>query len=65
MEKPKIYFTEQPPSEEEVRAYLSNYFDESILDYVFFVYRIKIEDGKCFMIIMTIIQTFIWILRVI
>ena len=48
LEKPKIYFTEQPPGEEEVKAYLSNYFDESILDYVFFVYRIKIEDGKCF-----------------
>lgn len=48
LEKPKIYFTEQPPGEEEVKAYLSNYFDESILDYVFFVYRIEIEDGKCY-----------------
>lgn len=48
MEKPKIYFTEEPPNEEEVKVYLSNYFDESILDYVFFVYRIEIEDGKCF-----------------
>ncbi|MDE5596526.1 MAG: hypothetical protein K2J04_01690, partial [Lachnospiraceae bacterium] len=32
MEKPKIFFPEEPPNEEEVKAYLSNYFDESILD---------------------------------
>lgn len=48
MEKPKIFFAEQPPNEEEVKAYLSNYYAPDILDYVFFVYQIKIEDGKCF-----------------
>ena len=48
MEKPKIFFAEETLNEEEVKAYLSNYFDPGILDYVFFVYRIEIEDGKCF-----------------
>ncbi len=48
MEKPKIFFAEEPPNEEEVKAYLSNYYAPDILDYVFFVYRIEIEDGKCF-----------------
>lgn len=47
MEKADIYNKEQP-EEERVRAYLSNYFDQDILDYVLYVYQIKTEEGKCF-----------------
>ena len=47
MKKSDIYQKEQP-AEEEIRAYLSDYFDQNILDYVLFVYQIAIEDGKCF-----------------
>lgn len=47
MKKSDIYQKEQP-AEEEIRAYLSDYFDQDILDYVLFVYQIAIEDGKCF-----------------
>lgn len=47
MKKSDIFQKEQP-AEEEIRAYLSDYFDQNILDYVLFVYRIAIEDGKCF-----------------
>lgn len=39
---------EEHPAEEEIRSYLSGYFDPDILDYVLYVYQIKIEDGKCF-----------------
>lgn len=39
---------EEHPTEEEIRTYLSGYFDPDILDYVLYVYQIKIEDGKCF-----------------
>ncbi|MDE7339661.1 MAG: YARHG domain-containing protein [Lachnospiraceae bacterium] len=46
MKKSDIYQKEQP-AEEEIREYLSHYFDQDILDYVLFVYQIKIEDGKC------------------
>lgn len=39
---------EEHPTEEEIRTYLSGYFAPDILDYVLYVYQIKIEDGKCF-----------------
>lgn len=47
MKKADVY-NENLPDEEEVRAYLSDYFDPDILDYVFYVYQIQVEDGKCF-----------------
>ena len=47
MERADIYNKEQP-EEEKVRAYLSDYFDQDILDYVLYVYQIKTEEGKCF-----------------
>lgn len=47
VERADIY-QEEPPEEEEIRAYLSKYFDPSILDYVLYVYQIKTEDGKCY-----------------
>ena len=47
MEKADVYNREQP-EETEVRAFLSDFFDQSILDYVLYVYQIKTEEGKCF-----------------
>lgn len=39
---------EEHPAEEEIRSYLSGYFAPDILDYILYVYQIKIKDGKCF-----------------
>lgn len=47
MEEADINNKEQP-EEEEVRAYLLDYFDQNILDYVLYVYQIKTEEDKCF-----------------
>lgn len=46
MKKSDVY-KKEPQEEEEVRAYLSHYFDPEILDYVFYIYQICVEDGKC------------------
>lgn len=46
MKKADVY-KKEAPEEEEVRTYLSNYFDSDILDYVLYVYQIGVEDGKC------------------
>ncbi|MDE7198744.1 MAG: YARHG domain-containing protein, partial [Lachnospiraceae bacterium] len=48
MEEADIYNNKEQPEEEEVRAYLSDYFDQNILDYVLYVYQIKMDEGKCF-----------------
>lgn len=46
MKRADVY-KKEPPDEEEVRTYLSDHFAPDILDYVFYVYQIRVEDGKC------------------
>ncbi len=46
MKRADVY-KKEPPEEEEVRAYLSDHFNPDILDYIFYVYQIHVEDGKC------------------